>query len=111
MPRRHPLHPERGMSELDAQIAAAEQRLMERQRQLQQRATLIGVRVRKALRPGRFAAPAIGAAAAGAALWWTLRRARRAPILTLLAGWALEAGLPLLRQRFTTREPVPPARR
>jgi hypothetical protein len=99
------------MSELDAQIRAAEQRLIEREQQLSQRAALLGVKVRQGLRPARFAAPALGAAAAGAALWWTLRRARRAPMVTLLAGWALEAGLPLLRQRFAAREPGPAARR
>ena len=109
--RRHPLHPEPGVSELDAQISAAEQRLIERQERLQARAALLGIRARQGLRPARMVAPALGAAAAGMTLWWTLRRARSVPLLTLLAGWALEAGLPLLRQRFSEREPLPPARR
>lgn len=99
------------MSELDAQISAAEQRLVERQERLRQRAALLGVRARQGMRPARLVAPALGAAAAGAALWWTLRGARRAPLLTLLSGWALEAGLPLLRQHFGAREPPAPARR
>lgn len=109
--RQHPLHPEHGMSELDAQISAAEQRLIDRQERLQQRAALIGVRTRQGMRPARLLAPALGAAAAGATLWWTLRRARRAPLITLLAGWAFEAGLPLLRQHLSDRAPAPPARR
>lgn len=99
------------MSELDAQISAAEQRLIDRQEGLKQRASLIGDRVKDGLRPARLLAPALGTAAAGAALWWTVRRARRAPVVTLLTGWALEAALPLLVQRFTAREPGGPARR
>lgn len=63
---------------LEARIRAAELRLIAREEDLQRRLQVLGARVREATRPRRLLVPALGVLAAGAALWWALRRWRPA---------------------------------
>lgn len=64
--------------DLDARIRAAELRLIAREEGLLRRVEEVATRVREAARPRRLLVPALGVLAAGAALWWTLRRLRPA---------------------------------
>jgi apolipoprotein D and lipocalin family protein len=73
-----PVLSEPSPGDLEAQIRAAEQRLIAREEGLQRRLEGLGARVREATRPSRLLVPALGVLAAGAALWWALRRLRPA---------------------------------
>lgn len=61
------------LDELDTRIAAAEQRLVDRQDRVRHRWTALGAQAREATRPARLALPAAGLAL----LWLLLSRRRR----------------------------------
>lgn len=73
-----PVLSEPSPDDLDARIRAAELRLIAREEDLQRRLEGLAARVREAARPRRLLVPALGVLAAGAALWWVLRRLRPA---------------------------------
>lgn len=102
------------VAELDARIADAERRLMDREARVQRGFALLGLRTRDMLRPSRLAVPVVGGIAAVAALVWWLRPTAR-PLAPAAGGplpavqprlpWVRAVGLmwPLLPDRWRHR--------